>query len=377
MGPRRAKGGLAAAAVLAGAACGASSGSPGASPSPSAVRSVEVRPSPTPARGSSPVLDLVATYGDPPSAVVRIAGGALALERSTLREGPVFAGPFRPGTRTFLAVARAADGTFDLDLVDVDAPAEPRRLASGLRGVRWPVFSPDGRWLVFGGFDGTQPAIVRLRVDEGGGRPAVLASSPEGAFDPSISFDGTRVVYAASSLAGLRMVSVPLEGGAAREIPLGAVRFRGTPRCSPVEDVVAFVGDQAPGRHRVFLARAVEGGAFDVAPLSPGPGTRGRLDHLSFSPDGRLLAYVVAEAPAARVEIVRVADGEIVLRTAAGVSAQHPSFSPNADLIAVTVADDGAPALEILGVADGQRRAREPGAWLARFVPPSRPVSSK
>ena len=355
-------------AAACGVGAGASAGDRGATPGADPT----TPPAPTGTRseapGRGPVIDLVATVGDPPRGVRRIHGGALALERTDLLAGPTFAGPFRPGSRTFLAVTAGEDGAYDLALVDVDEPSRRTPVAEDLPAVRWPTFTPDGTVLVFGGLvDGTG-AILRVGVEDGTAEP--LVTSPEGVFDPTVTYDGRWVVYAASSRSGLRLARVHLGGGAPEPFATGGVRPYGTPRASPAEDLVAFVGFAEPGRLRVFAVEPGGDGAPAVRAVSPEPGTRGSIEHLAFSADGTRLAYVVAEAPAPRVEVVEVATGRRVLRTPAGRSAQHPAFGPAGRLLAFTAADAGRPAVTVLRISDGARIWSEPGLWLARFVPP-------
>ncbi len=321
------------------------------------------------ADGSSPTIDLVVTVGDPPSGVRRLSGGALALERSELVSGTRFAGPFRPGTRSFLSVVEAGSGTYAIELVDLDDPIRRTTLARGVPSVRWPTFSPDGRWLIFGGVVGGEGAIMKVNAE--GGAVEVLAASPDGVFDPSVTHDGQQVVFAASSRSGLGLSRVPLAGGTPRPLGTGRIRPYGTPRASPREDLVAFVGFEAPGRLRVFAVRPRAAADARIRALSPLPGTRGTMEHLVFARDGERVAYVVAEGPAPRVEVVEVDSGRLLLRTPAGQSAQHPAFSPNGSLLAITAAGPSGPAVTILSVSDAAVLTTEPGVWLAQFVPPA------
>lgn len=144
------------------------------------------------------------------------------------------------GTSLWLARARAG--------------GQPRRLTDDKASDRDPVWTPDGKQIVFasnrsGSWDLWRAAVRvnrygRMSLDS----PVRITFEPATAeLQPSVSPDGKRVVFRASDKQGRsRLRIVPLVGGAS--IPLTAGPDDNAPAWSPKGDLIAF---SAPGARQL------------------------------------------------------------------------------------------------------------------------------
>ena len=214
----------------------------------------------------------------------------------------------------------APDVWADLVLVGRDGRAEPRRLPQGAG----PRFSPDGRRLVYVG-PGRHNADIML-YDIASGAERRLASDGA-AMWPIFSPDGRSVVFnwAAGQRAGtLLLASAPADGS-------------GRPVRLPTDTL----NHQQPftwaagGRELLYTEGPGPGGDFDlwVAPLAGG-GTAHPLMHTAanetqpaVSPDGRWLAWMTDASGRFQVMVRRYPDGPDVPVSREG--GREPAWSPD------------------------------------------------
>lgn len=116
------------------------------------------------------------------------------------------------GTR--IAFQTNRDLNFEIYAMDVDG-GHQTDLTNDPADDRFPAWSPDGSRLVFTRF-GDSFDIWTMDAS-GGGQHAVVAS-PFQELDPSVSPDGRSVVFESDRGAPSSLFTVPLEGGAARQL---------------------------------------------------------------------------------------------------------------------------------------------------------------
>lgn len=94
-------------------------------------------------------------------------------------------------------------GTGQLWRVPADGSAPPQRLTFHDAGGRAPVFSPDGKWLVFSSKRGDGPAQLYRISFEGGGEPEQLTTLPVSPSDVRFFPDGKSLAFVANSFPDL------------------------------------------------------------------------------------------------------------------------------------------------------------------------------
>lgn len=211
-----------------------------------------------------------------------------------------------------------------------------RQLTFGERNDSSPVFSPDGRWIAFVSKRGDNPGIHLMPTDGGESKPLVekdgsfawVTFAPDSqsvvcAFrandpapdatqtdkakqddtvgkkpkrEPPVCRHITRLFYRLDGEGynpkdGFHIWVFDVATGAGRQLTRG--RFNETnPVISPDGKWIAFVSNHRPdpdrdaARQDLFLV-AIKGGPEKRIPTPPGP-----IDAPSFSPDGRLIAYL-------------------------------------------------------------------------------------
>lgn len=297
--------------------------------------------------------------------------------RLTNDPGSDYNGPGSPEGNALLLIRVAGEeGPQELFLLPLEGA--PRSLAPPSGRVRFPSFSPDGRWVVFESDGGKAETshysdIYRAEVD-GKSPPRRLTNNPEGNFEPAISPRGDAIVLASSRDRVAELYRIKPDG---KE----PVRLTNTPRdewgarFSPSGEQIAFVSDRE-GADRVYLMPAAGGEAGRVSRRGNAP----RLveDKPTFSPSGKALAYIVRNPPLpSRVMIVDLGTGaekEVAGPEATG-QVSEPAWSPDGQYLAVTVTRGADQQIYLLR-ADGSgltRLTSAPGGnWNPQWVPAPR-----
>ncbi|TQM04011.1 S9 family peptidase [Pseudonocardia kunmingensis] len=149
--------------------------------------------------------------------------------------------------------------------------------------------TPDGRTVV-AGWRVAEPRgatrSVLVAIDVATGERRVLADDPDHEFGgPVVSPDGTQVVCLRESLTtptsppDIRLVVLPLAGGAPRDVAPGWDRWAGTPRWAPDGSALLVVADEG-GRAPVFRIGLTDGAVTRLT------GDDGAYSDLVVAPDG-------------------------------------------------------------------------------------------
>lgn len=171
------------------------------------------------------------------------------------------------------------------------ATREARRIGQGAAVERDPRWTPDGHALIYassarGTFD-----LYRLPIAAGpdgvtvAGPAVPLTSAPGDELSPSVSPDGSAVVYMSIDRATGRshLERIPLAGGAPVRLTDGPADM--TPSYAPDGASIAFAAPSASQRDLDLYAIAPDGGARRLLHGSPSADENGPL----FSRDGRFL----------------------------------------------------------------------------------------
>lgn len=195
-----------------------------------------------------------------------------------------------------------------------------RGFASDGSMLRFPQFSPDGRYLAYVSFKSGVPNVV-VRSSEGGFLGGTnfnaTTSSPsigpngELAFSSAISNDGSMEIYVSN-----------LDGSNVRRLTRTNKAINISPRWNPKTGrEIAFISSRG-GSPQVYVMDA--SGANQRPLISRG----GQADSPSWSSDGRYIAFAYGGAGSFQVFVADVASGQLLQLTSQGRN-ESPSWSPD------------------------------------------------
>jgi TolB protein len=206
-----------------------------------------------------------------------------------------------------------------INLMDYDG-FNQRRFAGDGPLLRFPQFSPDGRYLAYVSYKTGVPNIV-VRSSEGalvGGTSfnsttSSPSISPGGqlAFSSAISGDGSMEIYVSS-----------LDGSSPRRLTRTQKSVNISPRWNPKTGrEIAFISDRG-GSPQVYVMDA--SGANQRPLFARG----GHADSPSWSPDGRYIAFTYGGAGSFQIFVADVASGQLLQITSRGRN-ESPAWAPD------------------------------------------------
>jgi Tol biopolymer transport system component/predicted Ser/Thr protein kinase len=187
-----------------------------------------------------------------------------------------------------LAFATQSSSGEDIWVTDLDTDT-PSRLSFLDGNNRWPVWTPDGKNIVFQSTNSASPGLYWIRSD-GSGEAQRLTDGKLNEFPGSFSPDGKRLVLSQTSSRGTQDIfTAPIEGDAVHprlgkpELFLATPFIKWYPRFSPDGRWLAYTSNE-PGTFEVY-----------VRPF-PGPGGRWQISkgggfNPQWSRDGRELLF--------------------------------------------------------------------------------------
>lgn len=207
-----------------------------------------------------------------------------------------------------------------IKLMDYDG-FNQRAFASDGPIVRFPQFSPDGRYLAYVSYKSGVANIV-VRSAEGGlvggtsfnSTTSSPSISPSGqlAFSSAIGNDGSMEIYVSS-----------LDGSSPRRLTRTQKGINISPRWNPrTGREIAFISNRG-GSPQIYVMDA--SGANQRPLIARG----GHADSPSWSPDGRYIAFTYGGAGSFQIFVADVASGQLLQLTSQGRN-ESPTWSPDA-----------------------------------------------
>src|SRR5467141_901614 len=221
------------------------------------------------------------------------------------------AGSFSPDARYFAIAAKRRDRD-DLVILDVKKDEEVRRIRVPLNGLTTPAWSPDGKQLVFTGYDGGISDLFVVNAD--GSNLHRVTNDKFADLEPSWSPDGQTIAFAthrspatdfdALKFGKLRIALLHLESGVIETLGHMTEGKNINPEWAPDGRSVAFVSDRN-GISNIFLYDLSDGkiyqltdvftGVSGITALSPCLSWAHEADRLAFAyyEDGEYNVYAV------------------------------------------------------------------------------------
>src|SRR6185503_4809522 len=221
------------------------------------------------------------------------------------------AGTFSPDGRYFALAAKRRDRD-DLVILDVKRGREAQRIKVNLNGLQTPSWSPDGRQLVFTGFDGGLPDLYIVNRDGTGLRR--LTSDKYADLHPAWSPDGKTIAFVTDRgsetdwdqlrFGNLRIALFHLDAGTIELLGHMEEGKNINPVWAPDGQSLAFVSDRT-GISDIYLYDLSDGNIYQITnlytgvqgitPLSPVMSWARQADRLAFVyyEDGQYSVYSV------------------------------------------------------------------------------------
>ena len=269
------------------------------------------------------------------------------------------AGSFSPDGRYFAIAAKHKDKD-DLVILDVKKDEEVRRIGVPLNGLTTPSWSPDGKQIVFTGYDGGLSDLFVVNAD--GSDLRRLTNDKFADLQPAWSPDGKTIAFATDRgpetdfsqlrFGNMRIGLYHLENAAIEILPHTEHGKNINPVWAPDGRSIAFVSDRSGisdiylydfGDHNLYQLTDVYTGVTGITPLSPALSWARQADRLAFAyyEDGDYNVYGVDNPRSLRRQPY-----------------QEPAAPPVTSLLAVTRRDTTRAAATPAGAAMPAEQSR-------------------
>ncbi len=274
---------------------------------------------------------------------------------------------FAPDGRS-LAFVWWRTGAVDTDLYvlpltpDFQADGEPKRLTSGMRLINRPVWTPDGREMVFSAATETGQGLWRIAAS-GAAAPRRLVLADVDAWSPTISGDGKRLVYERKTMSlSLWRAGLGGESGAAERITV-STRSETMPSFSPDGTKVAFSSNRS-GSVEIWMADADGSGTVQLT-------SRGQFSLFpEWSPDSRWIVFQSTGETGTNLYVVGAEGGGLRRLTEDSDEELQPSWSTDGEWIYFMSSRSGAKQIWRLPAGGGEAvQVTSDGGEFARASP--------
>ena len=212
--------------------------------------------------------------------------------------------------------------------------SHPVQVTSDVGREDFPAWSPDGRTLAYAAIQGSNWDVYVTQID--GGQPLNRTSDHEGTdFAPNWSPDGSQIAFRSARDGGGIFTMSPLSGAPRKLVDrFDAVFSIASPLWISDGTKVAYVVVSGePGIAQVVELLDLSTGQIERLSL---PGRWNCRCEFALSPDGRFIAYVDAQEPAAQVTqlwIMPLPDGDAVRITDGRTQDWSPTWSSDGDAV--------------------------------------------
>jgi Tol biopolymer transport system component len=296
-------------------------------------------------------------------------------EESRLTRGPEDEYPAAPspdGAAVLVVAAAEVYGQHAEQLRLAPLDGGPVVMLSAPRArARNPSWAPDGSWFVAESDAQGFSDLVRQQP-RAGAEEVRVATAREGNFEPSVSPDGTQVVFVSSRTGDPEIYVMKADGTDVRRLTTFHMEDM-APRWSPDGKWISFLSDRE-GRVRVFVMKPDGSGLRAVS----GKAVVGEEREPAWSPDGKKLVFVVrAKDEKARIWVADAAGGEPVALTDAKSTDDQPAWSPDGKYLAFVSDRTGDVELFLMranGSGQTQLTTSKGADWLPRWFVPKAPL---
>ena len=295
--------------------------------------------------------------------VVQAAGSSARIIHQRAPGGQVLSSLWSPSSSSVLDLLGSTGLVFDSrspreNLVEIsisgDETGDQRWLSRGSSTDRQPVYSPDGRWIVFSSNRGGNLDLWRVSTTTG--EVGRLTDDPADDWDPAFFDDGNKLLWSSNRTGHFECWVADLDGGNARQLTQNGVDAE-NPTATPDGSWIVYVSTN-PAGPGIWKIRP--NGTEETLLLG------GTLNLPEVSPDGQFALYNLTVSPTlTALRVLEVESGTVVpfeigieRRQASTAALGRARWMPSGRAIAFIGQDDhGAHGVFIQDFAPGRDTA--------------------